>query len=393
MDTGQEKRLFFDPTPDRQFPELPVKPTDDEIYAFLNSPECPLNKIVVSERNEGAMRHLKRYAFNALCDPYHSCKGMNFGIYSEPGQGKTTVLRRFAETIDIPFLFIQSDNLKDSWQFFEMLSKTFLDYGTPLEAQDDDYHYAVPPCIVAFDEAHSLPVELRTASFLPAMESNDGWLSTRPPSKNASEYLIDCEHICWIAATTDPGILQKQSMAFFDRLRNRVTWNSAGPDEIKKIVRFDSERKNSEDPTKDVLPEEACALVAYYELNPRKAIAFADLMRMEKRMSDCSWAEAAARVAADCGIDQFGMPLVVVKLLTALAKRPISDKNIINSIGCRREQFEAEYKPVLTREVDDVGPLAVPTRSGWAITKYGIAELKRREIAIPPGSQTAETLR
>lgn len=377
----QQKRIFFDPTRDRRYPALPARPTDNEIRMALaqNNMSCPLSKVVVSEANRGSMRILRRFAFNAFTDPGHSCRGMNFAIYCGPGQGKTYVVKQWSATIGIPFLFIQSDALTSTWMLFDMLVNKFAESGIPLMPQIDEQHFIVPPCIVFFDEAQALNSDLRTGGLLNAMEANDGWLRTNPPGRNQKQYTINCREICWVAASTDPGIIYKQSSAFYDRFRTHIEWKPAGPSEIAHIVKLDSERKAVENGS-EILPDEACKLVAHYEPVPRKAIAFADQMVMERRMHGSAWKEAASIVATDAGIDEYGMPFKIIEILKALAKRPVSDKNIIAIAGCRREQFDSQYALYLLADVEGRGPLTQPTGKGWAITQAGCNELTKRGI-------------
>jgi Holliday junction resolvasome RuvABC ATP-dependent DNA helicase subunit len=391
--TTQTKSLFFDPTVKRIYPALPTKPSDGEIITMLadNNENCPLSKVIVSEENRGNMRILKRFAFNAFADPFHSCKGMNFAMYASPGQGKTYVIKQWAKTIGIPLLFVQSDALDSTWTLFDLLVDLFISAGTPLEPQDNDYQFVLPPCIVFFDEAHALKNELRTGGLLNAMEANDGLLRTKQSGKNQQQYEIDCREVCWIAASTDPGLIFKSSQAFYERFRINIKWKSAGREEIAKIVKLDNMRKVSEEPHKFVaMSDEACAIVAQYETVPRKAIAFADQMILERRMMHVDWAEAAAVVAEDNGIDKFGLPYQIISLLESLAKRPVSDRNILNIVNCRREEFDSQYAPLLMAETKERGPLAATTSKGWAITRTGCSELDKRGIKHRGHLQLAE---
>jgi len=381
----QRKRIFFDPTTDRQFPFLPARPTDAEVKAMLSrkNPECPLSKVVVSRKNLGAMQILERFAFNACVDPTRSCKGMSFAIYGGPGQGKTYVVKQWLATIKLPFLFVQSDSLTGTAMLFQMLIDKFREYGTPLVPQDSSESYVLPPVVIFFDEAHALSMDLRTGGLLNAMEAGDGWLRVAG-GKKQKQLVIDCQDVCWIAASTDPGIIYKQSAAFYDRFRTHIEWEPAGPKEIAHIVRLDSQNKPEE------LPMDACELVAHYEINPRRAIAFADQMRMERRMRLSTWEEAAAIVANNVRIDKFGMPYKIVDILTALSKRTISDKNISSTATCRKEQFDSQFAPFLIANIEGRGPLALPTGKGWAITRAGCEELDKRKIQHDGYSVLAE---
>ena len=119
----QTQTLFFNF--DGSMPHLPPTPTDEEIRTMLahNNQSCPLNEIIVGEANSGNLRNLRRFAFSAYRRANRSCRGCNFGIYSPPGQGKTFVVKKFAETIGIPFVFIQSPALEDSHMLFQQISE------------------------------------------------------------------------------------------------------------------------------------------------------------------------------------------------------------------------------------------------------------------------------
>ncbi len=134
-------------------PFLPPMPTREQILNYLDSPECPLSKVVVSERNRPAMDGLKTSAFNALMNPDHSCRGMSFGFYCGPGQGKSFTVQCWAKTFGIPFIEVQSDALTSTWQLFQMIAAEFQEHGHPLVPTDGDTTYTLPPCIVFFDEA------------------------------------------------------------------------------------------------------------------------------------------------------------------------------------------------------------------------------------------------
>lgn len=382
----QFARVFF--SLDGSDPRLPGPPTDDEIMAYLDSPECPLNRIVVSKRNEPAMVGLRTYAFNALLRHDHSCRGMNFGYYCGPGQGKSFSIKCFAETIGIPFIVVQSDALESTWQLFEMIAEAFKADGFPLVPLLDEDEatgpktnlYCIPPCIVFFDEAQSLSKDLRTGGLLNAMEYNDGWLQTANPKKQA--YMIDCQHVCWVAASTDPGEIQAKSDAFHSRFTQHVIWHPAGPSEVAQIV-----QRNS-----PALSLDVCQKVASYVLVPRKAIAFAGLMQMRQRMTGCSWDEAARQVAVINDIDEFGMEGKQLRVLTALGQGPVARTNLPTLAGCKAAELFTSVVPYLFDDVEGRGQLLKPTRSGWAIKRQGLKELDKRGIPHKGDRVTAEAI-
>jgi Holliday junction resolvasome RuvABC ATP-dependent DNA helicase subunit len=380
----QQSRVFFDPSSDRSNPHLPSRPTDEEIKAKLDDPSCPLNQLVVSKKNEGSMHVLKLFAFSAYSRFDHSCRGMNFGIYAGPGQGKTTVVKKWAETIGIPFIFIQSDALESPWHLFQLIAQAHEAAGQPLQPQFNEQHYLIPPCIVFFDEAHALKESLRTGSLLNAMELNDGWMRAMPPGKNQKLYTIDCQEICWVLASTDPGLIFAQSEAFYSRCTTHIPWVSAEKSEISRMVGHH----------RPGLPNEACDLVAHYVQNPRKAIAFAGQMEMEAKMNGASWDVVAKKVALINGIDEFGMLFQQVNLLKALSHRPVAAQRLHLTVQCRKEELENMILPYLLQDVEGRGPLVETTPKGYALTRAGAGELEKRGCkVVDPHKVLAEHLR
>ena len=291
----QRQKIFFDPTPERKFPHLPTRPTKDQVSWELSkfNDECPLNNIIVSEENEGNMRILRRYAFTSLKRFNRSCRGMSFGIYAQSGQGKTYIVKQWAKTIGIPFVFVQSGTLSGNYALYREIEDACEHYGTPLVPQASETEFVVPPIIVFFDEAHSLNKRLMEGNLLNAMNFEDGRMNARSPGRNGRSVTVDCRNVCWIAATTERGRLFP---AFESRFETHLTWQPAGPDEIFKIVRL-----NYPD-----MPHEASRLISKYCRVPRFSLAFARQIQMEQAISKCSWSEAAATIAEDNGMDKIG---------------------------------------------------------------------------------------
>lgn len=347
----QPQKIFFDND---------NKPSSEEIENHLEHPDCPLNKIIVSEKNEGNMEILKMFAHTAYSLPNHSCRGMSFVILSTAGQGKTYVVRQWAATIGIPFVFVQSDALADNHHLFNLIQKAF-ESTTPIIEQPAD-KYTVPPCIVFLDEIHALPNRVMDG-LLNAMEYNDGKMKiTVGKGLRSRSIEVDCREVCWVGATTEEG---KLPGPFASRLETTIIWHPAGPEEICDIV-------NLQYPE---LSDEACWAVAKYRTVPRGAVAFARLMIMAKNRDQCTWEEAADTIAKNMDLDEYGMPNRQVELLTLLGHRPISKSVLAIALKCNLEALERVILPPLLQT-----GLVIPTRRGYAITKAGICELDKRNI-------------
>jgi hypothetical protein len=223
---GQQQLIFFN-LPGENDPLLPAQPTEEMLRHMVSeqNPDCPLNQIVDGPKNQMTMLSLRSMVYSALSKQNHSCRGMNFGIYSDSGQGRTNVVRAFAETVKIPTIFVQSATLKSTLDLYQLILEKMTSVGTPLVHFFHERKFKIPPCLVVFEDAHSLSTELRSGGLLSAMDANDGWLGMVPSGSNQKQYEIDCTEVCWIAASTDPGSLWSHSKAFCARFSVHFFWH------------------------------------------------------------------------------------------------------------------------------------------------------------------------
>ena len=409
MSVQQYEKVFFDDTPDRAMPFLNPAPTEEQIRVALsqNNRKCPLNDVIVSQHNEGNMRTLRRFAFTALKRSNRSCRGCNFGIYSGSGQGKTYIVKQWAKTIGIPFVFVQSASITDTWSLFEQIRIAFEQHkfrgdvlytppdGNPkfpkiVEWRDDKHatDYTVPPCIVFFDEAHLIPKKMMQGGLLNAMERDDGIMAMRPAGVKSDALTANMKNVCWVAATTERGRL-------FDAMENRlgtaIEWQPATTSEIADIVKLRMGQYVAAGELPFTMPDEANELVAKYRRVPREAISFAQKVVQQKDMmpSD-TWKDAVERVARDIGIDEYGFTLKQVAILSALGQRPIAESRLAGVAKCRDEQVQRFELPGLM-SYDGEGPLVVVVSGkGMAITEAGLRELDRRGVPHKGKRITAE---
>lgn len=404
----QHQKIFYDYTADRQIAALGPPPTEAQIRLALsqNNQTCPLNQVIVSSGNEGNVRTLRRFAFTALKRHNRSCRGCNFGIYSGTGQGKTYVVKQWAKTIGIPFVFVQSASLVDTFQLFELIQEAFqrheyrgdflykpqpknwvfpkiVEWRNP----EDNTDYTIPPCIVFFDEAHQIPRKMMQGGLLNAMERDDGYMQIRSAGARADTMLVNVREVCWIGATTERGRL-------FDALENRlgtaIEWHPAHEQEVARIVKMRLEQYKTDGELPFTMPDEACHLVAKYRRIPREAITFAQKVVQQKDMmpSD-TWTDAIHRVARDIGIDERGFSKKQVAILSALGQRPIAEPRLASIAQCRIEQVQKFELPLLMSY--EIGPLVVSlTGRGLCITEAGQKELDRRGISHKGRRVTAE---
>ena len=400
----QLMKAFFDPTLDRKHPSLPEAPSEDQIRTALsmNNEKCPLNEVVLSDDNIGNMRILRDFAFTSLKRFNRSLRGCNFGIYASSGQGKTYVVKQFAKTIGIPFVFVQSASISNTWDLFEQIKDAFsehtferdvLNNGSPSKCkpivewknEDDNTDFTIPPCIIFFDEAHLIPRKMMKGGLLNAMERDDGMMSIRAPGLKSDFKIVNCSNVCWIAATTERGML-------FDALENRlgtaIEWHSAGVDEVASIIKM---KMDADEELPFTMPEDVCKMVAKYRRVPREAISFAIKVILRRDiMPSYSWAEACDAVASDIGLDEWGFTKKQVMILSALGKRPIAESRLTGVAKCRIEQVQKYELPYLM-SYDGEGPYVVSVSGkGCCITEAGLKELDKRGIEHKGLKITAE---
>ena len=366
---SQMQKVFWDYTRDRRIPSLPVPPSEEEIRLSLapNSETCPLNTIIVGDENEGNIRTLRRFAFTACKRFNHAARGCNFGIFASSGQGKTFVVKQFAKTIGIPFVFVQSASLSDTWQLFQEICEACEKFKTPVvPLKTDQSDHTLPPVIVFFDEAHSLPRKMMKGGLLNAMESDDGFMMAKPSGQKSDSVVIDCKDVCWVAATTEKGLLFD---AFANRLSTLIEWENAAPAQVARIIKQKMDSKFAKGDVDATLPSDICSLVAKYCPVPREAIAFAEKVVQQRDMywSD-TWIEAASQIAEDLGINDDGFTEKQVRILSAAGQRPIAKTNLPVVAQCRIEQIERYELPRLISYANG-GPFLVPVSGrGMAVT-------------------------
>lgn len=382
--------LFWDHTPNRQYPGLPPCPDPQKLEVILHPlNQClPLNRIVVSPENEGNMNTLRRFAHTAYKRYDHSCRGCNFGIFAPSGQGKTFIVKQFAETVGLPFVLVQSSTLSDTWMLFQLISEASGKKGLPVTPTQEKpgAEYYLPPMIIFFDEAHLVARKLMKGGLLNAMESDDGLLQVKQPGVKGNTFTVDCSRVCWTAATTEKGMLFD---AFANRLGTCLEWAPAGSEEVATIVKQNLERRTDELPF--AMPIEVCRIVARYHPVPREAINFAIKVVQQKDMKpEESWETACQRVREDGGLDTWGFNRRQIAILTALGQRITAKSRLAIAAECRVEQLERCELPKLMDYRRKEGPLVVALSRGMAITEAGLQELNKRGIPHKGYVVTAE---
>lgn len=352
MEKYQLEKVFF--TKGSTLPESQVNYFRDLVSP--DSDKSPFSKFV---GNRKAIQKLSVVAFNALHRYNHSCRDISFAITGPASSGKTTLVRLFAEILQIPIAEISPKSVSSLDDLLDQIANSLLASKIELTELKDKF-YCLPPCVVFIDEVHALKNSI-VQGLLKATEPKDSILVTE------SGLTIDCFNVCWIIATTDIGKL-------FDAFRTRfssIELKYLTKNEISKII-------NINYPEFD---QNVCNLIAHYNSKiPRKALEFAKYVVLYKKMNpDKTWEEVCSIVAENEGIDKFGMHESYLAVLKVLASHQcVALKRLPYYLNRKIEEIESSILPWLMADSEEQPSLVLVGPKGLKLTKAGVNELKRR---------------
>jgi Holliday junction resolvasome RuvABC ATP-dependent DNA helicase subunit len=354
---SQKEFVFFGSNHPTKF-HPPTKEERDWMVDSFN-PTCPFNRFV---GNENAVQKFQIAAHTALSRPNHMMRELNFALFGPASAGKTTLIKLYAECVQLPFIEISPKSVKTLNDLFRIIGNVLRENDLELVELEKPNHYILPPCIIFIDEVHALSQTI-VDGLLKATEYKDVQLVTE---KGA---VINTHNVTWAIATTDEGKL-------FGAFRTRfsaVALKYIPKKDIAKIVKLAN-------PTWEM---DVCELVAHYNARiPRKALEFARLMQMyHGRYPEDDWAAIAKKVATNEGIDDYGMGELQLMVLKALGQGPIAKARMPIITGREEEEVEKNIMPWLLSETEDQPAYVTVGPRGFYITQDGLNELNKRNIA------------
>lgn len=384
----QKQKWFWDCTPNRAYPQLPGRPTLDQVKweTSPENPNCPLNQIIVSEGNRGNMRVLRDLAYAACSQYNHSPAACSFAIFAQSGQGKSFIVEQWVATLGIPCVRIQGSSARNTWDIFETVKAACEKAGypiTPWKTETSDF--TLPPLVVFWDEAHEIPNRLAKGDILPALEGKCLLTVTEPRSKQS--VVVDCSNVAWIFATTEKGRLFH---ALLTRCRPHIEWNDAPAEIVAKIVKQKMDEMLDCGQLQMSMPEEACLRIACYYRIPREARDFAVQVVLRKsQLPSYTWDEAIASVAEDLGVYEGGLTRKHLAILQTLSQRPMAESRLGIVARCQGDEITEILLPQLMSYESE--PLVVPLRGrGVCVTEAGLAKLEEFGISHNGHRVTAE---
>lgn len=327
----------------------------DKTKQILVNPKYKGNPFCKYVGNEVAIKRLCRAAYSALGNKYHLCP-QNFALIGPASTGKTSVATMFAKLLSLPFVSIDPlsiSSIEDIWtQVKNVLGKNDFGSGDKI---------FLPPCVIFIDEVHALKKSV-AEGLLKATEPNDKTMTTE------SGQVIDTSKVTWLIATTDRGALGDAFDTRFDKIKLNLYTKA----EVIRIVQHNFPEFN----------EQTCDLIAKFAGRvPREVLAFARETKLERKMTGCSWEQAAKSVAADREIDEYGMTLQRVEILKALGEGPIAKNRLASVAQCKEEELIKFIMPELMANISDRKPLVNVMSRGYVITQEGLNELDKRGLS------------
>ena len=389
---GQPEQPEFD-AQHQSFLTFPIPP-DDVLNLILFGKSSIFRDIVGQDQ---AKRRLARAVFDSwkrhasqLPSGEHQSDHLfttNILLEGPTSTGKTTIARQFVkEGLCIPLCEINGAKIKTAAEILFEIAKTLLDWdkewrergggqGDPIGltlVELPDQQFYPPPMVVFIDEAHRLPKPLQDL-LLKALEANDRMLDTE------NGYKVDCRRVSWILATTNRG----QLIDTLDNRCRKIKLRLYSREEVAEIVKIAHPKWGLN----------LCRLIAHYTPRvPREALDFAAEVAQEKRRNpSLDWKQAAANVAEDSGIDQWGMTQERRDILRVLGQEgPMSLARLAAVAQCDEETCRDRVLAPLTTSTPGE-PALVGVMHKHFITPAGLKELDKRGIrhlgrkAMPPG--------
>lgn len=359
----QKQLIWFDE--DR--PDL--APSEEERLYHISSdnPDNPFNNFI---GNENAIRRLKRAVFVALERYNRCCNDQYFALLGPPSTGKTTIAKKFAQLLDLPFVEISPKSIKKLndilFHIAQVCEQTSGCYNGMHEytlelVKLEGNKFVLPPMVVFIDEVHALNDSI-VQGLLKATEIKDRVFVTE------NGWTVDCSNVCWVIATTDRGKL----FDAFDTRFTKINLNPYSKEEISKIVNV-----NYVD-----WPKSVCDLVAKYSNGTsREALAFAKEVFLEYKMKPRDLEDIVHQVAEENEIDEFGMSKQKLNILCLLKEHKNVPKNRLSQmISCKEEELEKFIIPSLIVSTPDSKSLIKVDNKGYSLTEQGMSELLKRNL-------------
>jgi Holliday junction resolvasome RuvABC ATP-dependent DNA helicase subunit len=166
-----------------------------------------MNKIV---GNESAKEFFSDLQYKAFGNSSHKINEKVL-LVGPPSCGKTTIVKAFVDELGVVSLMLDANQIDSTDYLIDSILNAWAKWGELLSPLDADInYYELDSMVIFIDEVHCLTKRVQE-SLLKCTESDDGMLLGK-------ERVLNCKSVCWIVATTKPGLLDKALLTRFVRV-------------------------------------------------------------------------------------------------------------------------------------------------------------------------------
>lgn len=319
----------------------------------------PFNRIIGQEDAVDALADL---CFKGLCSPEHAV-GESIVLVGPPSSGKTTIVKVVAnQVLNIVSALLDGTQISKPDHVIDGILTAWAKSGRYLQPIDigDVQKIVLPSMVVFIDEIHALDRKAQDG-LLKATERNDGMLFGK-------SIVLDCRKVFWIAATTDWG---KLCTAFRTRFR-RIDLVAPTFEQVVQMVMQQFHY--------DLVW--CVELVKYGGVIPRECFSFVRSVEESARRNNTDIQTAIRFVASREGIDNYGMRVQRLRILTELKKAGKDGcllRSLVYGTGCQSEDLLNHWLPSMQVAPPGQEPLVL-FDGRYYITQTGLQELDKRGL-------------
>lgn len=350
--------------PVQRHQRFPILSTDDRKRRLDRlDPACSFHLVV---GQVGAVDALTDVLHRAYQDELRRTPYPAILFHGGRSNGKTMMARLTAQALERKFVEADGNLIRSTDDIFELGIGAGNDMRCPvieIGTRNGVPLYQFPNFVFFIDEIHSLKSNLVNGLLKP-LEAKDMIMTIK-------DGYVDVSNVLWIGATTERGDM-------FPPLESRfykIAMLDYNLEEMAEIVKINFSQWSLDD----------CREVAKRSgMIAREALALAQAVQLNSERWNCSVVEALQNVSVQRGIDEYGTTKQQVWVMEALSKKPqgLNYDQLCRVAQCNVDELKRYVLPPLLVHTEAMPAKVVWTGQRSCLTEAGIADLKKRNIAI-----------